>query len=830
MRKVKKHLLAVLVIALVATLATAIGFMPAKAAESDSIPGIDTHYGKFSAVYDESDNLIGVKPTELNTNMSAAIILGQNSFGGAYGMNFTATYKQKVPASGSAGFFADAATNNNVISVWQTVRLFFRMNSDGCFIISNGQASAQAGWYGEDSKPAAGDVVDVTITVTTNKATFVVKNNGVECMWLDFDVTRDSTEGLFAGFACTDALADEITDFTITNTDTQKKFNLYKAAVPEENFRNELHEDFSVCYGSWQQTDTDDVTKVNTLKNSARCEESGPKKDAACIMSDFGGLIGENFNIKYDITVPCAGGTAGFVFRGTNTGSTFSIYESKGVYLRNDIGCMYVINNGGVLRQIGYSASVTENEVISVDAAVRGTTLVVKMTKADGTAIIDATIENIAESSAGSLSGFVCERYSPVIRNVTVTAGEDHYKAYPFEYFEPAEENKFTDTALGDVLNPNFSVMCGTMKQATDGSRLETTATHLVYGTSSIITGFGGVYGENFEIEFDVSAPTEEEREIYEGSANGFLFRATDPTNCYTGIFFCVQADRAFVLDGKNNQRYGFVFNKCRYGGLFTLKATVSGNDITVSFADQYGKAIPFTYNGVGDPMKTKTLTGILCDYANGQYAGFASDRSNGKFQNIKMTSGDKTFIAFPFAEGKEDLSENYKIVSAAETDKVVVADVENDDFLKMDHDIINEGFGYIIYTQYNGQTHDIKVVDTDGNEVSDEYVLTINYKKPPYTTMETWTPQTNAERHGIYVTVSDADGYVYANIKCALRICAIKLTIEGVTAQNREYDATRSIKLSGGSLVGVMDGDEVSFELGAMARLIPPKRATIKR
>ncbi len=817
MRKIKKNLLATLVVALVATLAAAIGFMPAKA-KSGGLPGIDTHYGEFSAVYNEGGDLIGVKPSELNASMKAAVILGKQSFGGAYGANFVATYKQEVPAAGNAGFFAGASTNENgIINVWQTVRMYFRMDSNGCFLISNGAIAQSAAWRGEKI-PAAGDVVDVTVTVQGEKATFVVQNDGAECMWLGGDVAGEYAQGLYAGFACADALAGKIIDFTIKNVDTQTEFKLYEAAAPEEKetFRDELHGDFSVRFGSWQQTDTDDVTKVKTLKNSARCEDaSGPKADAACVMSDFGGLLGENFNIKYDITVPCAGGTAGFVFRGTYTGSTFSIYESKGVYLRNDLTCMYVLSGGAVLAKEKYSEKVAENEIVSVEAAVSGTTLAVKMTKADGTTIIDVTVENIASSEAGTCSGFVCERYSPEIRNVTVTSGENHYKAYPFEYVEPIKENVFTDTALGDVMNPNFSVMCGTMKQATDGSRLETTATHLVYGTSSIISGFGGVYGENFEIEFDVSAPTEEEKTIYEGAANGFLFRATDPTNCYTGIYFCVQADKAFILDGENDRRFGFVFDKRRYGGLFTLKATVSGNDITVSFADQFGKIIPFTYNGVGNSMTTKTLAGILCDYADGQYAGFASDRSNGKFQNVKMTSGEKEFVAFPFAEGKEDLSENYKVVSADENDKVVPADVDNPDLLKADYDIINEGFSYIIYTDYNGQAHDIKVVDKNGNDIPDEYVLTINYKKPPYTTMESWTPQTKAERHGIYVTVSDADGYVYANIKCALRIRAIELTIEGVVAENREYDATRSVKLSGGRLIGVMAGDEVSFELG---------------
>lgn len=787
-------------------------------ADTVVIPGIDAHYGSFEAVQDNDGNVIGLQPSELNGVMHATVVVGQNAFGGAYGENFTATYQQVVPNAGATtGLYARAGLNAaNVISIYETAQLYFRMDANACYIIANGAIAGGAQWYG-DNAPTSGDVVDVAITVSESYASFVVTNNGVECMWLGGDnIAGTYKDGSYAGFACTDALGGAITEITVTNTDTNVTYKLGTPVAEPENFSDTLHKDFTAQYGTWGQTDNADVTKVTTLKNTGLCEAADARMNAGCVLGKFGGLLGENFEISYDISIPGDNGCVGFVYRYTMGNNILSIYENGGVYVRNDKGCMYVINAGSVAAQIGYSATVTEGEMVTVHISVSGTTMVLTVENASGTQLVNQTIENITAATAGEYAGFVCERANPVVKNIHVSSGENTYNAYPFDYVEEEVANEFTDTELGDKLNPNFDIMCGMMKEATDGSRLETTDVHIVYGTAGIISKFGGVYGENFDIQFDVSAPTKQETELYEGAANGFLFRASDPTNVYSGVYFRVQSDRAFVVIGPTSKLYGFVFATHRYGQLYTLKASVLGNSITVSFYDEYGEVLPFAYNGLGEMKTEMTLSNILLAHEEGQYAGFASDQSCGKFQNVVMTSGDRTFVAWPFAEGKEDISDNYKIASTNAGDTVEIADVDNANLLKIDYDIISEGFEYIIYTEYNGQAHDIKVVDNDGNAVSSDYVVTINYKKPPYTTMESWFPQTKAERHGIYVTLSDAEGYIYANIKCALRICAIELMIEDVVAVDRGYNATREIELTGGRLVGVMEGDDVSFVLGA--------------
>ena len=340
--------------------------------------------------------------------------------------------------------------------------------------------------------------------------------------------------------------------------------------------------------------------------------------------------------------------------------------------------------------------------------------------------------------------------------------------------------------------------------------------------TAAAISSFGNAYGKNFTVEFDVTMPTAAESDAKEDAGSGFFFRAPDPTDTYSGNSLRVQKDMAFLIvpgeDGKANMT-GFVFvSKPAAGALVHVVLTVKNDTATVSFRDVNNSTMLFRLNGTGSELSEYTVANIKSyDEENEtQYAGIFTSKSYGKIKGLVMTNETgKSFQAWPFVAGKEDLSDNYVIRTTNPSDRVVEAVTSNPDFDKNDYDIIQDGFPYIIYTEYDGQPHDLKIQKKDGSDVESGYTVTINYKRPPYTTMLPWEPQTDAERHGIYVTIADADGYVYANIICALRICAKELTITGVTAVDRPYDGTRVVQLTGGTLVGVPEGLDIGFTLG---------------
>jgi len=89
------------------------------------------------------------------------------------------------------------------------------------------------------------------------------------------------------------------------------------------------------------------------------------------------------------------------------------------------------------------------------------------------------------------------------------------------------------------------------------------------------------------------------------------------------------------------------------------------------------------------------------------------------------------------------------------------------------------------------------------------------------YAGVEAEIPNAGNTPFTVVFTPTDNDNYDWATIKAdqnfdvALTVNPIALTITGVSATNRTYNGEVTVALTGGELVGIIDGDVVSFTLG---------------
>ncbi len=762
----------------------------------------------------------------------------------ANGENFTIRFDTQIPVTGGTdpqvGFNFRAARSNN----WNPYEganttthvaggVLVRLSPGGWFVLNNNSVVKQ-GTYAETA--SAGDTVTVSVKVSGTSMELLIKK-GESVVVDEKEITGivshtenaeiSANKGNRAGFYLNSVGASfsniVVTDGKEPAEDTYQAYPFAAKPMTEtlaEGFGGQMR------LGTWKQTEDSDPTKIIELLGVV--ESTGAHAGKGFLDADLGGLANAtNFTISYDAVL--GNGQVGFNFRAAKT-SNYNPYEGYGgVLVRLDAGALYVLSNGNVKVNAGsYDGKAGAGDTVTVTITVTGESMDLVVAKGTTNVFAQEGIEicsntaNIESSPVSALrAGFYLEGtgLSSSFSNIVVTSGNSNYKAYPFEV---TANTDFPEAEGTEKINPNFTVMCGKMKEGEDGAFIQGTDLHVQKETAAAISSFGNAYGKNFTVEFDVTMPTAAESDAKEDAGSGFFFRAPDPTDTYSGNSLRVQKDMAFLIvpgeDGKANMT-GFVFvSKPAAGALVHVVLTVKNDTATVSFRDVNNSTMLFRLNNTGSELSEYTVANIKSyDEENEtQYAGIFTSKSYGKIKGLVMTNETgKSFQAWPFVAGKEDLSDNYVIRTTNPSDRVVEAVTSNPDFDKNDYDIIQDGFPYIIYTEYDGQPHDLKIQKKDGSDVESGYTVTINYKRPPYTTMLPWEPQTDAERHGIYVTIADADGYVYANIICALRICAKELTISGVTAVDRPYDGTRVVQLTGGTLVGVPEGLDIGFTLG---------------
>ena len=344
-----------------------------------------------------------------------------------------------------------------------------------------------------------------------------------------------------------------------------------------------------------------------------------------------------------------------------------------------------------------------------------------------------------------------------------------------------------------------------------------------------MISTFGGVYGESFDLTYDINTPTGAEVDATgEGkdANSGFYFRASTSNDLYSGIYIRVEYSSIMIVNGKDSSgkletKSYFFGQEIPYETTLTMHINVSGNTITVDVKN--GTAIVPLKESVDATSTVNSVTATAnIQYNENLVAGFACDKMLGRFANIVMKSGDgsKQFMAYPFDPNKTipDAYKNFTVVG--EGMRKVSLKEDSDDVLDSDKDIVGAEFDYILYVQYDGQPHDLSLALDSGEEMT-EFTAKFEYRLPPDWEYHDWcesdSHMTDVNRHGMSVTVLDADGYAYARQLFAYKIYAVEVQLQGVEAVDRAYDGTMRVQLTGGKLVGVLDSDKenVGFKLG---------------
>lgn len=368
-------------------------------------------------------------------------------------------------------------------------------------------------------------------------------------------------------------------------------------------------------------------------------------------------------------------------------------------------------------------------------------------------------------------------------------------------------------------LNPNFAVMTGMFAGEEDNKSVTVTELHPQMSNAVVISNFANAYKEDFTVEFKVTSPSEAEVAAKpDGASAGFFFRQEIAWDLYSGIYVRVEHDNVKIINDLNNANNtgtkvvtGRFATPIAYGDNVGVKVEVKNNVITVSLKDKNGAAMKLTDES---NMEVDTITVTTQKAHSENYmTGFAADGTLPTFSDIVMTSGDgsKMFQAYPFDSSKPS-ADGFKIVSDTMT-RVELTE-GNEDVQSDDEDIIG-AFPCIFYADYDGSEHTLNVVNEDGSVLPSNYMVSIQYRVPPTWDFVDWTPQSEVNRHGISIVVSDADGYAFARLSCAFRINTKKVTVTDVVVEEKKYDGTREVLLSGGKLEGVADGDDVSFDLG---------------
>lgn len=95
----------------------------------------------------------------------------------------------------------------------------------------------------------------------------------------------------------------------------------------------------------------------------------------------------------------------------------------------------------------------------------------------------------------------------------------------------------------------------------------------------------------------------------------------------------------------------------------------------------------------------------------------------------------------------------------------------------------------------------------------------TVTYTGRNGTTCSSATAPTAAGDYTVTIAVPDSDAQYTGNTSLNFTIAKKSITITGVTAQARDYEAGKTtVTLTGGTLDGVVNGDDVSFTLGTGA------------
>lgn len=620
----------------------------------------------------------------------------------------------------------------------------------------------------------------------------------------------------------------------------------FAAPVPE----NAVHSHFNVQWGDWEQYrnvdngEGDQQLAALSVKNLF-ATQGASVSDKAFIVSDKLNTS-ESFKIEFETAIPSADsntvGSVGFFARASvdaNSGS--KVIDNMSGFLveifKDNMRIVYHGENGEFPLLVGspFASTVTAGDFVKVQVEVKTDSVAVKLFKGE-TELSAATCSSGVKFAPDLKAGFSVEKTKAlesgkfagsygVFRNIVYTAGESVYKAYPFA----ASATEPGDVSPTEELNPNFATTSGAFLGAEDGSFVSATALHEAFSNAAMISKFGGVYGESFDLTYNVCTPTKAEAEATGAEkmdANaGFYFRASVSNDLYSGIYVRVEYSSIMIVNGKNAEgkletKSYFFAETIPFGTRLTIHIKVDGDNIAIDVKN--GDATV----KLKETKDAATGADSVSAKANIKYdaklvAGFACDKMMGKFSNVVMTAGAKEFKAYPFDAGKT-LPEKYKDFTVVGTG-MTRQDLTNENAANIredDKELIGSEFGYILYAQYDGKAHDLSIAMKDGSEL-EGFTAKFEYRLPPNWEYYDWcqndSHKTDANRHGMSVTILDSDGYAYVRQLFAYKIYAVEVTLEGVVATNRAYDGTMEVEIGGGSLKGILDCDKekVGFKLG---------------
>ena len=639
-------------------------------------------------------------------------------------------------------------------------------------------------------------------------------------------------------------------------------FGLTAFAAPVQEAA--VHKDFVPQWGTWVQyrnaDNGDGDQQLTALALKELLSASGSSVDQKAFIASDKLNAAESFSISFETAVPFAEsntvGSVGFYARAAVDGNTGFVGDNMSgflVELFKDNMRIVVRNKENALSVVPgseFSQSVAEGEFVKIDISVSGDTVTAKVLKADTdgayTEISSAKAESGIQYSAELRSGFSAEKTEAiaggkfagtyaVFRNIVYTANDTEYRAYPFATPgtapdpepgtdpdpTPGTEDEYTPV---NALNPNFAVTAGGFMGGADDKYVVTSSLHPQMNSAVMISDFGGVYGENFDLTFKVKTPSQTEIEDADAQDRdpnaGFFFRQRVSHDLYSGIYIRIEKDKVMIVNDMNNADAdaqipstvtGTFKSGVRPSAFFTMHINVQDDMITVDLKDEEGNPVTLVYDGK-DVTSLSVKARAAFDPVN--VAGFAGEHMTAVISDIVMTSGDKEFMAYPFDPDKTmDLSD-IEITGDGMTLEPLTEE-NADNLLPDDVGLIGQEFEFILYVTYDGKPHDVHATLAGGAPLPDGFTASFEYRVAPNWEFVPWVAQTTANRHGMAVSIADADGYVYARVNFAFKIIAKELTISGVTATDKQYDGSAEVALSGGTLNGVVTGDDVGFDLG---------------
>lgn len=610
--------------------------------------------------------------------------------------------------------------------------------------------------------------------------------------------------------------------------------------------------------------------KWNANANGATYTENGGYGSAASgrgtVYSTFGGVYAETFILSAELQAPDANNeSTGFFFRAKaevipglpnqDDGTVFNLFNNgAGIFITQTgtAGTGTANTPAGPIA----GATATGKEIIKFKVAVDATNAVVTAQVGTGAVttmtVTKANLQTMPEAGGMNYAGFVTNDVGTTISKISMENKADSaasgYKRFGLYGVESVglDETEYTN------LNSNITEYAGDMVQTS--TYLRANSLHGSLSRTITLSKFGKGYGSDFDGEVEVKAPlgTEGKASGYNAGA-GMFFRSTQAMEAGKGIYIMLETEKAAVAtdpsklllkiyainsgitSGANigiDVQSAYLANSASYFGKFVkIKFSIANNQIK---ANAYAEGNDT--ESILETGKTAGLTAVTTQEVDiKQTSGFYSVNYLPTYKNIVITNKtngadkDKTFEAYPFNAdslvGTDDEYElyssnaiNYKTGALQEKGVAITSDNKDNGELHLGGETPHDDGGLIgiyntvFYFRYSAGANKIlarKVGTT--TEVNAEYEIN---NGPDFS----WAPYADyidVNRHAYAATIYNEHGYVAGRVEGVIHVLPKKVQVSGVTAVSRPYNTTRAVELSGGTIAGIIDGEEVTLNLG---------------